>query len=333
MKKLLMLLLGLPLLLTSCAIITNKKQYGLTIYSNKPNSKAIVNDSIYNLPAKVTVARSKDDLKVKLITDSITKDYTVKSSPNAAFVYGNLLWMQLLPAAYAIDLNTQKRFYYGHKLELNDSDTIDTIVPRLAKGYINYFSKTYPTQKGEFYFTASVPFANHFLIRPHDEPHKAVGGFFGIAAGFEYFYKDNKFIELKGSYAIDFELPFPAPIDHWSSYERVRATTITLTDNIKFRRFTLGYGLNYTNYSWEIVNDDYEAPFPVPGGSDTEDLRAPVKKKTHAFGFTLNGYHQITKGFFAGIVYSPTFLTTFPSTKRQYQHLIGFDLVYKLQLQ
>ena len=190
MKKLLFFLFPVPMLLTSCATITNKKQQNLKISSNRPGSKAEVSDSTYSLPATIKVARSKEDLKVKLITDSITKDYIVKASPNAAFVYGNLAWFHLMPAAYAVDFNSPKRFYYGHKIELNDNDTLTTIVPALARGYINYFTRKFPTQNGQFNLTAGIPVVTHFLMRPRNEPLREQALFLGISIGAEYYYKE-----------------------------------------------------------------------------------------------------------------------------------------------
>ena len=332
MKKLITILVLLPLLLSSCATVINKKQQKLDVFADKKGAKATINDSTYTLPATVKVTRSKEDLKVTLITDSITKNYIVKASPNASFIYGNLMWMQASPLAYLADFNSPKRFYYGHKIMLSDSDTVNVIVPRLARGYINYFNKRYPTKKGQVNVTGGIPFANLFYFTPSNEELQNMSGFFGVTVGLEYFYKENKFLKLSGSYALDHEVPIPVGIDYDDAHQRVRAANITLTDNYKLNRFTVGYGLNYAMYTWQLINDDYPVALTPDSVTDSNDLRPPMEKNSHAFGLSLNTYHQITKGLFAGIIYNPTLLTTYPNTKWEYGHVVSLEIIYKIRL-
>jgi hypothetical protein len=57
--------------------------------------KIELDKKVYALPTVVDVKRSKTDLQIKLISDTVVSAYTVRSSPNLAFTYGNLLWMQV----------------------------------------------------------------------------------------------------------------------------------------------------------------------------------------------------------------------------------------------
>ena len=56
--KFLSFLLG-SLLLSSCATIFNSKTQKVNFYGLDEDSKMILNDSIYNLPTRVEVKRSK----------------------------------------------------------------------------------------------------------------------------------------------------------------------------------------------------------------------------------------------------------------------------------
>ena len=331
MKKNLALLLLVAIILSSCATLTAKKEYGVKIYSESSNAQVIVNDSTYALPATVKVKRSKEDLAVRLVTDSITKDFIIKASPSPAFIYGNLVFMQAFPVGHFVDFNTQKRFYYGKKIALNVYDSLTTITPPLAKGYIDFFSRKFLTQKGQVNVTVSIPYANHFQMRPRSEPLKNIDGFFGISTGVEYYYRDRKYIKLNAGYTIDFEAPILLPIEFFSVHETVEALNVTLTDNFKFNRFTVGYGLNYAIYTWQIVNDDYKFPYTVMPIDEVYpfDNRPPQKKNSHSLGLTVNGYFQITKGLFVGIIYNPTLYNIFPEKKYQYQHVMSLDVMWK----
>ncbi len=76
-----------------------KKEYGVRLSTDVKNAKAKVLDSVYNLPAMIKAKRSKKDLKRRLISDSIERDYIAKASPNKKFLFSNLYWFYFLPIA------------------------------------------------------------------------------------------------------------------------------------------------------------------------------------------------------------------------------------------
>jgi hypothetical protein len=75
--------------LTSCATLMLKKDYNIKVSSNVPNAKAEIQDSVYSLPSEFLIKRSKEDLNIKLFTDSIERNYIVKASPNAKIIIIN----------------------------------------------------------------------------------------------------------------------------------------------------------------------------------------------------------------------------------------------------
>lgn len=148
MKKirLLFLLVGV-FSLTSCATIFSRKTYSAKFYSKTPGAKAKINDSIYTLPAKLKLPRSRKDMQVTLITDALTKDFTVKAGSSPKFVFGNLLFMQLCPVAYAVDFTNQKRFYYGKSINLDANNTVTVLRPMQGRFFKRYADKRYPVEK------------------------------------------------------------------------------------------------------------------------------------------------------------------------------------------
>lgn len=311
-------------LFSSCASLILRKDYNIRVSTNLPNAKAQLSDSIYNLPAEFKVKRSKQDLEIKLIGDSTENDYFVKASPNGAFLYGNLLWMHVSPAAYLIDLTNQKRFYYGKNIFLNSSDTLRTIRPKISRGYYNYWTKSFPTNKGQLNFTFSFPWVNSFFLQPSQEAPRANTGFWGISAGFEYHYKANKYLSLMAGAVMDSFIPFPAPIEFSGEVENMHSVYISLTDNYIIRRFTVGYGLSFSRNTWKFVYHDRFDPPPA--------TREPATKSRNSIGFTIDGYHQIGKRLYVGFIYRPTFLNVYPDIDFKYEHLVSLDFKWKIRL-
>src|SRR5688572_9621515 len=90
--------LVIVILFSSCATTLNRKAYLVKFSSSGDGDKIEVNKKTYELPARVSIRRSKEDLDVKLITDTVTADYTIRSAPNPQFLFYNLLWFSVAPA-------------------------------------------------------------------------------------------------------------------------------------------------------------------------------------------------------------------------------------------
>ena len=316
-KKILWLLPSL-FCLVSCATIFTKKEYNVKLYSNITNAKAKVKDSLYMLPANVTVKRSKEVLPITLITNTDTLHILLKPRLNVQFIYGNIAFGYL---GYLTDLTNKKRFTYGKEILLDDINRDNDSLK--ARENTKYFNRRFPTRKGQINIAASIPYANNFYTQPRNEPVKSNSGFFGFSVGAEYFYRDNRFLKFTAGSSTDFKVPFPVPLDHFDPYETVMATNFTLTNNHKVGRFTLGYGLNYAFYTWRLINPDHT--FPVYGPQSRT-------KNIHSYGLSFNAYHQFSTSFFLGVVYNPTFVNSFPVAQFKYQHAISLDLLFKFTL-
>ena len=151
------ILLIVSIYLSSCATIINIGSYNLKLNSSAPNAQVQMNDSTFGLPLKLKINRSKNDLPVKLISGTLTKDFIIKASPNPEFVFGNLMWAEFFPVAYLVDLTNRKRYYYGKIVSLNLYDSTTIIKPTILKHYEKYITQTYPTSKGLINLTLSLP--------------------------------------------------------------------------------------------------------------------------------------------------------------------------------
>lgn len=315
---------------TSCATIFTKKTYQLEIKSYS-NTKVKVNDSIYNLPAKVNVKRSKKDLSIILISDTLNKKYTLKPSISPKYLYGNLSFVHFAPVGYLVDLTNEKRFYYGKSHFLNISDTITQINTPIRKSYTNfkknisnYFTEKHQTNKGQINLFLSIPWVNNFNFKPNGENQKSSTGFLGLSTGIEYYHSENKFLSLNASAVMDFIAPFPAPFSYDGEAEFFNSLSVALTENHKFNRFTFGYGVNYSKNNWKFDNTTYDESIP--------NSKKPVYKSNYGIGLIGNGYFRVSNNFFIGLNYKPTIYNINPISKFQYEHVISFDLAWKIRL-
>lgn len=335
---------------TSCATIVNKNNYNANIYSNLDNAQVQIKDSIYKLPATIPLERSKEPLEVILSdTSNFKKVYTLKPRFGLDVAYGNMmLLVYVAPLGYFIDRKTQKGFYYGRYIFLDKNDSLDIYRPPVIKSFPSkqareyftksfpiqkqtpqqYFAKSFPTHKGLFRWKIALPYINSFYLKPQNEPIKDNTGFWGIATGLEYFYKDKKFLSVSINAASDLFVPVPASPGFDGEYESMSSAYLSLNDNFKIKRFSLGYGLNYSFNTWTLNNTDFDPSLPPSASS----MREPVRKVSESIGFNVNVYHQFGKSFFMGIIYRPTFLKVYPETKLEYEHLISFEFAWRIKL-
>jgi len=304
--------------------MTNREEYAISIYSNEMNNQVKVNNNIYDLPIEIKVKRSKNDLPIKLISNTKVKNYVLKPSLNHEFIFGNLIWSGLSPAAFLIDLTNQKRFYYGKFICLNMSDTTRIVKTPLSKLYDDYFLKSYPTYKGQLYLNVAFPWVNNFFLQPENEKSRINTGFMGASIGLEYFYKDTKFVAINANAVIDFFIPIPAAVDFGGGQEFMNSTYLSLTDNWKYNHFRLGSGISISKNVWIYTYFDWPDLPPAP--------RENVKIISYSMGLIINGYYQFRESFFIGLIYRPNFLKVHPKTKFEYEHLLSLEFGWRIDL-
>ncbi len=312
----------IPFLFFSCASIRLDETYKLEVKSDKV-SKIKYQDSTYNLPTEIEVYRSKKPLKLVYMTDSIKKKIEVKRILHPNFIYGNILFYGY---GYPIDLLNPKRFYYGKTLIINPKDSVKVIreplfdsPKQIGKNVLNHLTKEYPTKKDQFDFTFSFPIASNFEMRPLNEGTKKSVGF-GISLGADYYYKKNKYLSLTFSAFAD-KLKLTSYYDDLPfDNERIFSQNISLTDNFKINRFSLGYGLNFSENGWQYVKSkEFESFYETKY----------IKKYNYNLGFTFNGYYQLFECFYVGLNYRPTIFQIYPTKKVLYQHVLGLDCQFK----
>ena len=315
-------LIAIPLLLTSCATIFSKKNYQIQIQSNAENAKVKIYDSIYNLPASVSVKRSKNDLTIVFINDTVSKNHILKSRISPKFIVGNLFFYP--PFSYLIDFNNEKRFYYGKMIFIDIKDTSKVIKRMSFQKKVHYaIAKNYQDQKGKFKLTVSIPWINSFYFPSTAAFNKSSTGFLGISGGLDYFYKKNKFLAFNASAITDFFVPIPVPVSY-REMEWYQSVNYSISDNYNLNRFTYGYGISYAIHNWRYYNQNEENEFST--------AIVEIDRKTYNFGFLVNGYYQLSDNFYVGLVYKPTIFQINSGSNFKYEYTLSLDLSWKINL-
>lgn len=306
-------LFALLFLFTSCATIINKRSYKASFTTNAENATLKVYDSTYTLPAKVTLQRSRKDLTVTLLADTVSKDYILHAIDDRLTFAGNIITQgALCPIGIMIDRKNEKGYYYRRHvfLDINHKDSV--VVPK-DKSWRNL-----PIGKGRVNLSISMPWVNQFYLDPVGVSPKNTVGFLGLAVGLEYYYRDDTFVKINGTGIMDFMVPMPASI--FGEYEIMTALGVSVTNNHRLGRFAVGYGPNWMRSSWRHIG----AEDPVPG--------EPDHLTDHSLGLFTSGHYQLGRSFHVGLLYQPSLYSFAPGAGFRYQHTISLDLLWKINL-
>ena len=298
------------MLLASCASFTTQEWAKSTIYTTKPTKIVFRNDTIKTLrnKAKLTLERKNAPIEIIAITDSLKKKVTINAI-NSLDYWANIPCN--LGIGMLIDRNNPKRYTYPRRIYLNSSDTIN-----------RYFSYEQGNNKGQLLLHLSLPYINGFQLTPANEDLKKNIGYCGISIGLDYFHSRNQYVNISASGVMDFFAPGGA-VDIWGEYELMSSSYLSLSNNHKIKRFSLGYGLSYAKNTWDFRNY---------GMNETVPTREPVKKTNNALGLIFSSYFQTSPHFYIGVIYRPTFLRLNTAPTFKYEHLISIDFAWKIRL-
>jgi hypothetical protein len=283
----------------------------MTIRTNEQTTIVCGGDSIKTINNKAIIMyeRSKEPIEIMTITNLFTNKISIKSKNSTAY------WFNLynLGIGMVIERNNSKRYGYPLQIKLNPSDTS-------IKVYKGYF----PPKKGNLFMQISVPYLNNFYLLPENEGIKANTGFWGLSLGLDYFYSNTQFINFSANLASDFFCPVPAAIDMSGEYEMMSSSYLSLSNNYKFQRFSIGYGISYGKNTWDLRYYDTFNPLPP--------TREPIKKSQNTFGLVFPLQYQLGRTFSLGFTYRPTLLRIKTDNNFKYEHLISICFIWKIRL-
>jgi hypothetical protein len=302
--KAILLILFTTFLFSSCATIFNDKHKIVGIFTNKPASIIYQNDTFLTDKKNrllLPVLRSKQPLHLVVFDDSLSKKVTVPYITSPTFYWN--IYNGIQPIGFFIDWKNPKRYTYSDRIYVNLRDTVN------AFESVNYAKKA-------VFMNISFPLYNNLRMAYEREDKDVSFGIWGLSVGLEYCYKSKKSL----SFSI-VAIPNSVSTINIFNFNRskVLATNyMSLTHNHFIKRWTLGYGISYgKNY---IIEGDFEREIPYS------------EKSYNVWGLETNAYYRVGNVFQIGLKYRPTFYRFDAENPIEYEHLISFDLRFKLPL-
>ena len=178
--------------------------------------------------------------------------------------------------------------------------------------------------KGTWDLRLSFPYINHFILKPDGEKDISSTGFIGAAIGFDYYHQNSQYLNIMIGAVMDLFAPIPIPIcydvNEYREVEFCSSYFIGVTNNHRYKYFSLGYGLSYSHNLWRHNYGNY-------------DVTLYDKKYTdNTLGLMLTSYWFFNRSFCLGIIYRPSFLRLNTSPTFKYEHLISIDLAWRIRL-
>lgn len=273
-------------------------------------TKVIINQDTLELKDEIIIQyrRSKSPIKLITISDTIQKEYAIKSKLSPT-VYLNFFGLGI--AGVIIDAFSNKRFTYPHFV---------TIYPRDSS--LNY--KTYrPHYKGDIFLNFNLPLWN--WMSHQTQNNKTLNAFetAGLGISMDFFYTKNNFLQASINSINDLFTGIEFITASNINYETThRENFATISNNHTYKRLSLGYGVAITRSKIEYPNSTTFTPKYSIENSSTN----------YAAGLIFQSFIQTGKFLHLGIIYKPSFYSLTNSTSIFYQQYIGFDLRFRFRV-
>jgi len=186
--------------------------------------------------------------------------------------------------------------------------------------------------KGTWDLRLSSPYINHFISQPNGESNISNTGFLGAAIGFDYYHQNTQYLSLILGTVIDYEIPVPMGVDYKYGEEIVKhefcySTFMGLTNNHRYRFFSLGYGLSYSHNTW---GRRYNGGYTPEGIRD--DIPPNRDYMDNTIGLLFTTYWLSKSNFSLGVIYRPSFIRLNTNPIFKYEHLLSIDFVWRIRL-
>jgi len=293
-------------LLGSCATILNSPVQTIRIDTDTSIRHMTVVDCVQihgvfkKAPPGYIVKRANIPVVIHLYTD--TGQRTVRLRPRSSFMY----WFNIYcndGLGMLVDKNNPKRYGYPR---FNYFTLTDTVVRR---------RRFAPVPQGTVRLSLAASFANIFNLKTHggrDYP----GGIFGLEAGADYFYRDNRYFSLAAGAGSNASVG-----EYVGSGLRYFASSlyVNAAHNHVIRSFDLGYGLSFSRLRWRMRS--YGMTPAVDSLVSGTGL-----------GLSFSAAYRLGKYGRIGVLYQPTLWSPYLSPAFNYQHYISIRFAWKLPL-
>lgn len=266
--------------------------------------------------------------------------------------------MNIVPPMWpglAIDLSSPKRYTYKNILLFDDSlnlhsatnsSTIvmqrerENLLRKNDRSGISKNERKYSPQKGDLYLNLSSPilYPGYTILKPAPGLSPDRVSALGFAGGLDYYYKNNRFINLTASATFGGDITIGCGDFGYDDEERFDLYHITASHNHRYKIFSFGYGISHAYTDW-WTNKYYFTDSPlkinnINNKPETSIMRYNEERKYATLGLVFNGYIYFFNSFTIGVIYKPTFvrLNSIMEKRFCYEHQISFDMAFKIRL-
>lgn len=317
-------------LICSCTTLINVQGPEINLFTEQKEVKVYFEDSTQFAltPAKLRVNRSKEPAVIHLNKDGQTRRFEIPSRIEWGFIYGNFM-NGSAGTGILVDLTNQRRFKYPENIYVDMHDTTRTnyrlkteyqLTNILIQPGFIHKRERFPRKKGEFRLGLSYSIGNDIVLRRKDGMGKQ-SGFIGGNVGLDYYYSEGKFYGLGYGKITDFPFILPTPIRYTDPHARAWCTYFTVTKGFDRARFSLGYGLSWVKYQWNL----YEK---IPS---TESFEETYKVEDRKIGFSLQPSFNFTESFSIGAKYLPS-IYSIRNHNFEYGHLLFLELILNFRI-
>lgn len=323
----------------SCASILNGNWTSVSVYTEQP-AKAIVRGDTLRTKScsnanvvSFSVPRSEESLLLVLQTDSLKKTISIPPKNSPTF-YLNAAYLSLL--SFIVDMTNNKRYTYENRLRFDKK--------------LNLYDDRFKTYKGDFNFNLSFPILYLSLntISPEDYHRVTKGSAIGLSAGFDYYYKKDRFVNLTGSFSISdlygndyswYDISSDIRPDKPYVDEEFQIWNMNISHNHRIKRFSYGYGLsyNYISYGKDTYSVSSNQIISEVDNYDRQDSPYMYNCKEYKYstlGLVFNGYFYASRNFTVGIIYKPNLLRLKSQSDNpfKYEHQITLDFAFRFNI-
>lgn len=291
----------------SCATIMNQPEQ--KIYISKDHNikdvsvaKSLSVDSSFlgeHAPKAYWVSRSPEPITVELHSAG-TKEKVALQAKNSFEYWANIFTNYGI--GMLVDKDTKKRYSYPVRNYFF-----------LDNGKISR-KRFAPLKKGTLQLMLGTTFPNNFLLESDHGKYHSFGPP-GIAAGIDYFYKEDQYLSVNFGAATDIfgEHFGPGYLEKgYVLYTSVRNNTVKGS-------FDIGYGLNLTRSGWARMTF-----------GDTTNRDNSIKST--GLGLSLSTQYRMGGYFRIGLLYQPDFIVLNRNFTFNYQHFASVNFIWKLSL-
>jgi len=173
------------------------------------------------------------------------------------------------------------------------------------------------SKKGLFELRFSSPCFNIYQINVDNYGLQSGAGFAGLAAGIDFYHSANQFLSLSINAAMTQDNPFflfESENFQPGIYQIYTTSYLGLTNNHLLGKVWIGYGLSYSKEDWIWQNID--ASYNI----ETK------RRNGHAIGLMFPMNIMLSKSFYIGLVYRPTFIQFSPNMRINYEYLLSYNV-------